>query len=77
MTYPTDWPKCLICETAPRLDGHLTCGQASCSESQARDLRDRAAAILDAGEQALKATRGATSDEQARAFLKATDRFFQ
>lgn len=40
MTYPSTWPKCMLCDR-PRLDGHLTCGAASCSESQARELRDR------------------------------------
>ena len=32
------WPKCACGE--PRLDGHLTCGRSTCSESEARD-RDR------------------------------------
>lgn len=33
--YPSDWPKCVWCGD-PALDGHLTCGKASCGESEAR-----------------------------------------
>lgn len=36
--YPDDWPTCLFCDR-PALDGHLTCGRASCSEGAARDLK--------------------------------------
>lgn len=35
--YPPDWPKCVFCD-APAMDGHLTCGRASCNESGARAL---------------------------------------
>jgi hypothetical protein len=41
--YPADWPRCDCGDFC--LDGHLTCGRAECSESDARDrragLRDR------------------------------------
>lgn len=37
MTYPPDWPTCVWCER-PALDGHLTCGRATCSESGARQM---------------------------------------
>jgi hypothetical protein len=33
--YPENWPSCPYCGE-PALDGHLTCGSATCSESQAR-----------------------------------------
>lgn len=32
--YPDDWPRCACGDFA--LDGHLTCGRAACSESEAR-----------------------------------------
>ena len=50
--YPDGWPRCVYCGQ-PALDGHLTCGHASCSEGQARNdaLRDwRTAHSLDASE---------------------------
>lgn len=37
MTYPPNWPKCTLCDL-PRLDGHLTCGRITCSESDAREI---------------------------------------
>lgn len=43
MTYPDNWPRCLC--GAAALDGHLTCGRASCSESEARDQRARLAPL--------------------------------
>lgn len=39
MNYPKDWPTCVFCGD-PVLDGHLTCGRATCSESDARYLTD-------------------------------------
>jgi len=37
--YPSDdWPTCVFCDE-PVLDGHLTCGRVTCSESDARRLR--------------------------------------
>lgn len=35
--YPEDWPTCLFCDL-PAMDGHLTCGRATCNEGSARDL---------------------------------------
>jgi hypothetical protein len=32
--YPPNWPKCACGK--PVLDGHLTCGEVTCSESDAR-----------------------------------------
>ena len=29
--YPSNWPRCLGCG-APALDGHVTCGKATCNE---------------------------------------------
>jgi hypothetical protein len=34
--YPDDWPRCLCCGDFA-LDGHFTCGRATCDESAARD----------------------------------------
>jgi hypothetical protein len=34
MNYPNDWPRCACGE--PVLDGHLTCGDVACNESDAR-----------------------------------------
>jgi len=33
--YPEGWPKCPGCGE-PALDGHITCGSATCNESQYR-----------------------------------------
>lgn len=38
IAYSSDWPRCMFCER-PSLDGHLTCGNATCSEGAARDLQ--------------------------------------
>jgi hypothetical protein len=52
--YPTNWPRCACGE--PVMDGHLTCGRVTCSESAARDgdrLRECVAKIagaIDRGE---------------------------
>lgn len=35
MHYPPDWPRCTGC-SEPVLDGHLTCGRATCDEARAR-----------------------------------------
>ena len=35
--YPAGWPRCGCGK--PVMDGHLTCGEATCSESAARDKR--------------------------------------
>ena len=40
MYYPDGWPQCAC--GAPVLDGHLTCGQATCQEGGARHVRERA-----------------------------------
>lgn len=34
-SYPDDWPACVFCGE-PAMDGHLTCGRATCNESEAR-----------------------------------------
>lgn len=36
--YPVGWPRCRRCG-APVLDGHLTCGSVTCSETEERDRR--------------------------------------
>jgi len=38
MTYPSEWPRCPSCGDFA-LDGHLTCGRATCDERAARDSR--------------------------------------
>ena len=47
--YPDDWPKCFYpdCDK-PAQAGHLTCGWASCPESEARHRRDVAVRTLQA-----------------------------
>jgi hypothetical protein len=35
--YPTTWPRCPVCGDYA-LDGHITCGRASCPEWVQRDL---------------------------------------
>jgi hypothetical protein len=35
--YPADWPRCAC--GRPVLDGHLTCGEIRCNESNARAFR--------------------------------------
>lgn len=41
VSYPPNWPTCFFCDD-PVLDGHLTCGRASCSEADAREqMRER------------------------------------
>jgi hypothetical protein len=37
---PTWWPRCRFCDK-PVLDGHLTCGDVLCPESDARELQRR------------------------------------
>jgi hypothetical protein len=34
--YPPDWPKCPSCGE-PALDGHITCGKATCDEAGHRN----------------------------------------
>lgn len=36
--YPAFWPRCVFCGDFA-LDGHLTCGRATCNEREARDRR--------------------------------------
>jgi hypothetical protein len=38
--YPEGWPTCVLCDL-PAMDGHLTCGSATCSEAAVRDLQRR------------------------------------
>lgn len=41
--YPSDWPSCPGCGR-PAMDGHITCGSASCDEGGARAARAAAPA---------------------------------
>lgn len=43
--YPAGWPACACGK--PVMDGHLTCGEAKCSESGARRRQGAASSVLE------------------------------